>query len=152
VDEKSKRLGELESYQQKISRALKSLGEKGITLRLEPTKELIVGVSRVGHAIVAGPEISRIDGCLRKEIETCMREKAKDTLNIARDACIAITSLNHDYFVTSDKCLYESWLKVIEENMENKRALEAKGHRIPRIVYAPPDPQSLAEKIMNLTK
>lgn len=60
-------------------------------------------------------------------------------LNIARDTLIAITSLNHDYFVTSDKCLHKSWRRVIEKDLENRKTLKAQSYKIPRIIYVRPD-------------
>jgi len=61
-------------------------------------------------------------------------QKGKRYFDIAQDAVIALTSLDHDYFITSDKCLNKSWKTVIEKNAENKKLLE-KSYKIPRIIH-----------------
>lgn len=146
-------------YQQKIDKALEILERNDIeirkTARALTTKGLVIGISRVGFSTISGDDLGKIDDELRREIKKCndewgkhknMSEKAK-VLNIARDSLIAITSLNYDYFITSDKCLFESWLKVVEENAENKRILE-KTYKIPKIIYIEPFPQAVLKGIL----
>lgn len=77
--------------------------------------------------------MGEFDKALRQEIERCVGEKKKDDLNIARDALIALSSLNHDYFITADRCLFKSWKIIIESNEGNKKALE-KEYKIPEII------------------
>lgn len=110
---------EVESYEQKIAEALKSLTMKGIEVLVEPTKICVAGIWRQGYGVVAGKELGELYNELRNEISTCeksssrRRRRTKSPLNIACDATIAVSSFGHDFFVTTDRCLYKSWQKVI---------------------------------------
>lgn len=146
-------------YQQKIDKALEVLERNGIeirkTMRTLTTKGLVIGISRVGFSMIFD---AKIDDELRREIKKCddEREKHKNMdkearkLNIARDSLIAISSLDHDYFITSDKCLFQSWLKLVEGNAENRGILE-KSHKIPKIIYVEPFPQAVLKEILTRT-
>jgi len=106
---------EVESYEQKIAEALKSLTMKGIEVLVEPTKICVQGIERQGYAVEAGKELGELYDELRNEISACekSRGRPKNPLNIACDATIAVSSFGHDFFVTTDRCLYNSWHKVI---------------------------------------
>jgi hypothetical protein len=107
---------EVESYQQKIAEALKSLKMKGIEVLVEPAKICVQGITRQGYAAHAGKELGEFYDALRNEISVCekSRGRAKNPLNMACDATIAVSSFGHDFFVTTDRCLHNSWHKVIE--------------------------------------
>jgi len=145
VDEKHPK--ELKNYYQKINRALKSLRQKGIVVHVEATREVVFDVSRFNLAKFGDKELGKLDDELRKEIDACERAKGtiKPPLNIARDALIAVSSLDHDFFVTCDKCLSQSWNKVIGKHiMLNQR------FTIPRAVYIRPIPEDVAKQILSL--
>jgi len=120
-------------YQHKIKETFENLSEKGINIIVEPTNEVILDVSRFDYARFGSEKLGEIDKALRHEIEKCMGEKRKSDSNIARDALIALSSLNHDYFITADRCLFNSWKIIIESNEKNKEALE-KEYRVPEII------------------
>jgi hypothetical protein len=124
---------ESSNYQNEIKETLKKLSEKGVNIIIEPTNEIILSVSRLGYAKFGSKKLGEIDKALRQEIERCVGEKKKNDLNIARDALIALSSLNHDYFITADRCLFKSWKTIIESNEENKKALE-KEYKVPEII------------------
>lgn len=124
---------EFTDYQNKIKETMEKLSEKGINIIVEPTNEVILNVSRFDYARLGSDKLGEIDKALRQEIEKCMGEKKKGDSNIARDALIALSSLNHDYFITADKCLFKSWNIIIESNEKNKKALE-KEYKVPEII------------------
>lgn len=136
---------ELQNYQQKIQKALASLSSKGINVCLEDTKIIVFDVSRFGFARFGDENIGKLYDDLRKEIEACEKAKgkAKTPLNIACDAVIAVSSLNHDFFITTDRCLYDSWLKVIKKNKTLKQQF-----KVPKIIYARRSPKDVAKRII----
>ena len=137
----------LQDYQQKIEKALKSLRSNGIVIHVEATKEIVLDISRFNLAKFGDEELGKLDDELRKEIDACERAKGtiKHSLNIARDALIAVSSLGHDFFITCDKCLSQSWNKVIgKHTMLNQR------FTIPRAVYIRPTPKDVAKQILKL--
>lgn len=97
----------------------------------------MVGVSRVNHAVLADGRRGKLYEELREEIGGCERVKGtnKSLLNIACDAIIAVSSLDHDFLITCDKCLFESCQKVM-----NKHKMLGKNHVL-RVIYAHPDPK-----------
>ena len=143
IDEKYRK--ELPEYTQKIKKALESLRRKGIRIRTEATKGFVIGVSRIGHARLTSEDAGRLYNELRNEIDQCQKDKnqLKSTSNIACDATIAISSLDHDFFVTTDKCLCIGWRKVISKH----RTLLAQ-HKIPEIIYARRSPKEVARQIL----
>lgn len=81
----------------------------------------------------------------RKRLE----QKGGNILNIATDALISITALGHDFFVTSDYCVFKCWLKVIEDDAQNRKAiLEKEKHKIPKILFVHPSPQKVFSEIV----
>jgi len=145
VDEKQTK--ELQNYQRKIQKALESLKNKGISIRIEETKIVVAGVSRVDFARLGDEEIGRLYDELRREIHDCEKAKGKPKplLNIACDAAIAVSSLNHDFFVTTDKCLVDSWHKTIRKN----RTLRQQS-KVPKIIYSHPNSNEVAKNISEL--
>jgi len=146
VDEK---YPEISDFKQICKKAFEKFGEHGIRIHWEEaTKGTVVGVSRVGYCRVFGDDLARIDDELRNEVRKCMEEKGKNkpkVLNIARDCLIALTSTDYDYFVTSDKCLYESCIKVLQKN-ETKKILK----KTPSIIYVQPEPRKMLKKILKI--
>lgn len=138
---------EVQSYQQKIKEALKTLERKGINVRLEATKITVVGVSRVGYTKLGYEEMHKFDDELRKEIDECEKAKGKTKtlLNIARDTTIAVSSLGHDFFITCDRCLFKSWRKVI-----GKHIMLRQKFKIPKIVYVQRSPKNIAKEMLAL--
>ena len=61
-------------------------------------------------------------------------KKPKSGSNVAKDALIALSSLNHDFFITADRCLFRSWKKVVEFNEGNERTLEQNGYKLPKLI------------------
>jgi len=135
------------SYQRKIDKALGSLKNKEISVRLEDTKIAVFGVSRFGFARFGNEEIGKLYDELRKEIDECQKAKGKPKplLNIASDATIAVSSLGHDFFITTDKCLFESWLKVID-----KYRMLGQQFKVPKIIYARRSPKEVAKQMLGL--
>lgn len=143
VDEVHER--EFQNYQQKIKKALESLANKGINAQHEDTKIFVWGVTRWNYHVWTSKKIGKLYDELRKEIEEC--EKAKGTkktlLNIVRDATIAVSSLDHDFFITCDRCLFDSWRKVI-----GKHIILRQQFKVPKIIYAERSPKQIATHIL----
>jgi hypothetical protein len=145
VDEKLRI--ELQDYQLKIDKALSSLKNKGIVVSLEPTKIIVLGISRFGLASFGNEEAGRVYDELRDDIKKCERKKRKPKtpLNIACDAVIAVSSLGSDFFITCDRCLFDCWHKVIS----NHRILGQR-FKIPRVIYSEPYPKEVAKQMLRL--
>jgi hypothetical protein len=145
VEEKHEK--KVRTYEQKITEALKSLENKGIVVQIEPTKLTVAGVSRAGHCMTASEEIGKLYDELRKQIDECQNAKGKPKLllNIACDATIAVSSLGHDFFITTDKCLFESWLKVI-----GRYKMLGQQFKVPKIIYARRSPKEVAKHMLDL--
>jgi hypothetical protein len=133
---------EEKSYGEKLENAMKKLRAKNVVFRVEATKGAVWNCSRYGLAEWGSEELNRINNELRTEIEKCNKEK-KDA---SHDALIALSSLDHDFFITNDKCLVYGWRKVIENSQKNRTALE-KGHTIPQIFKAR-TPKSVLKAIL----
>jgi len=143
---KEKHEKKVEDYQQKVNKALESLKDKGIIVRLEDTKITVTGVSRSGYTVVGGEEIGKLYDELRKEIDVCekARERIKPVLNIACDAAIAVSSLRDDFFITCDRCLFDSWSKIMREH---------KGQfRFPKVVFCKPSTRYVVTCVLDLLK
>lgn len=144
------------SFEQMCERAFRRYEQHGIKISLEATRGMVVGISRVGSCRVSEDDIAGIDGDLRNEVKKCMGEKGKyetkpfdekAMMNIARDSLIAITSVDYDYFITSDDCLYRSWTKIIQKD-ETRKVLG----RMPNIVYVEPDAERVLDQIRLVLK
>lgn len=135
----------MQNYQKKIGIALKSLGERKIIVHLEDTKITVVGVSRIGYTEFGGEEIGKLYHVLRKQIAECEKTRGnlKTVLNIARDAAIAVSALDHDFLVTCDKCLSDSWRGVI-----GKHGILKQQFQVPEVIYAKPIPKQVAEQML----
>jgi hypothetical protein len=147
IDEKITK--EYSEYEQKIKKALARLANMGIGVVVEPTKEAISDVSRWGMARFGSEMLSKIDSALRTAIKACMDKKGKKPLHNAKDALIAISLFNHDYFFTNDECLYKAWVTIVETNYDNKKALRKEGYIIPQI-FRRKKPETILEKIIEL--
>lgn len=145
VDEKFTK--ELKPYKLKIQEALESLMNKGITVRLEATKISVSDLSRGDFSSFSDEETGKVYDELRMEIDNCEKSKGrtKTQLNLDRDATIAISSLGYDVFVTCDRCLCDSWHRVINKHMSLGR-----NFKIPQIVYVRRTPDSVAKQILAL--
>lgn len=137
----------LQSYQQKIEKALDSLKSKEINVRLEDTKIAVCGVSRSGYAVVANEEIEKLYDELRNEIDECekVKGKTKHLLNLDCDAATAVSSLNHDFFITCDRCLFDSWGKVISKHRMLKEQF-----KVPEVIYTRPNSKEVAKRVLGL--
>jgi len=134
------------NYQRKIEEALASLKNREIVIHdIEPTKGFIVGVSRIGYSVLGGEEVGRLYDELREEIEDCEGAKGRirSVLNIARDAVIAVSSLDHDFLITCDKCLYYSWNKIIDKYRKHMQKF-----KFPKVVYTRRNSKDVAERIL----
>ena len=145
VDEKH--LDELKNFQDKLRKVLGSLRKKGIHIQLEPTKEMVAGLVRVGLVKLGYDEMHKFDDELRKEIDKCekARGKTKELLNIARDTNIAVSALGHDYFITTDYCLFVSWVNALK-----KHRVHLERFKIPKIIYAHRSTEAVARQILAL--
>lgn len=151
IDEK---YPETQDFKQICRKAFDKFEEHGIKIHWEEaTKGAIVGISRVGYCRISGDDLAGIDDELRRELEKCMNEEGKHKnldkkakiLNIARDCLIALTSTDYDCFITSDKCLYKSCIKILQKN-ETKRILE----KTPSIIYVQPEPEKMLREILKI--
>ena len=52
--------------------------------------------------------------------------------------------LDHDIFITTDKCLFKSWRRIIHKH---KQIIKQR-FKIPKIVYAPRNPNEVAKKML----
>jgi hypothetical protein len=138
-----------EPLSQKMDHALKRLISCKITVNLVATNEVVLGISRVDECKLGSDEIGKIDEALREEINRCMGRDSKGTMNIARDALIALSALNHDYFITGDYCMYKSWNKLIESNASNKEKI-LKVYSIPKIIHRK-KPNSVRQAILEIS-
>ena len=129
-----------------------SLTNKGIIVHLEPTRIIVFDASRPGDEETAlaeygGEEIEKLYGELRNEIYECEKAKGKTKTasNIARDATIAISSLGHDFFITCDRCLFDSWHKVISKHRTLRQQF-----KIPTVIYTSPDSKEVTKRVLGL--
>ena len=109
-----------QKYQEIVEKAKETLRSKGIQIKFENTKIGIFGISRWGFFTFSTSDIERIYDELDKGINACEKAKQnpKDPMNVKRDAMIAVSSLEHSFLITTDKCLCDSFNKVIEEKKE----------------------------------
>jgi len=145
-------------FRQIQEKAYQKFAEHGIKIHWkDPTKGVVLGISRVGYCRVTGESSSRVYDQLREEIEKCMKEKRRDekelaveeakALNIARDCLIAITSTDYDYFITSDKCLYQSFKRILQKE-EAKNTFK----EIPICMYVDPDAERIVDQLFSILK
>lgn len=120
--------GEEKSYGEKIENAMKKLRAKNVVFQIESTKGIDWDISRWNMAEWGSKELVRIKHELGTEIEKCNKKK-KDA---SHDALIGLSSLDHDFFITNDKCIVYGWKKVIENSQKNRPILEKK-YTIPKI-------------------
>lgn len=139
-------------------RAFEIFEKHGIKIHWEaPTVGGVWDISRWDLATWMNKETEDVYHDLQREIRNCMEQRGKfkdkkidETKiisNIARDCLIALTSIRYDYFITSDVCLYESWIKICQKN-ENRTILK----KIPNTLYIKPDSQKILQatlKILN---
>jgi len=111
---------EEQKYQEIVEKAIETLRSKGIQIKVEATNAMVIGISRIGFSSFSNSNIGNVYDELDKEINACEKAKGnpKDPLNVKRDAMIALSSLEHSFLITTDKCLCDSFNKVIEEKKE----------------------------------
>jgi len=138
---------EEQDYRRKIEKVLTSLKNKGIVIELETPNLFVVGITRIGFGRIGNEELGKVYDELRKEVEKCEKTKgrSKTPLNIACDATIAVSSLGHDFFITTDECLFTSWVSVI-----CRYTMLGRQFKIPKIIYARRSPELLAKQILGL--
>jgi hypothetical protein len=108
-------------FDRKIEKALDAL-RKWINVRIKPTEIAVWDISRFVYSKFGDDEINELYDVLREEITECekVKGKAKDPLSIACDAITAISSIGCDFFITCDKCLYESWTSILRKHRVTK--------------------------------
>jgi hypothetical protein len=145
VDEKVAR--EVHDYKTKVDRAVAELRELGLSVKIEATEIFVWGVSRFGLGKFSGEDEGRLYDKLRELVSDCDRKKGKsvDDLNVARDATIAVSALDHDAFIVCDDCLFSSF----QSATIGMRQLEK---RVPKVVYSKPDPVDVGEAILELIR
>lgn len=145
VDEMYER--ELRPYQMKIEKALSSLADKGIIVQVEPSKIPVQGIARQGYTKAGGEEVRKLYNELRIKIDACQRTKGqpKTLLNVASDATIAISSLEHDFFISCDRCLCDSWNEI---TTRQKKAL--KPFNVPLAYLVKRSPKKVAKCILQI--
>lgn len=143
-------------FRQIQRRAYQRFEKHGIKIHWEePTKGLVAGLSRIGYSRTMGESSSRVYEQLREEIEKCMKEKRREksvvekerVLNIARDCLIALTSTDYDYFLTSDKCLFESCQRILQ-----KRETRSIFEKVPICRYMKPDARKILDQLFTILK
>jgi len=109
-----------QKYKETVEKAIETLRSKGIQIKVENTKIMVWGISRFGYTSFSSPDIGKVYEELDKEINACEKAKKnqKDSLNVKRDAMIAVSSLEYSFLITADKCLCDSFNKVIKEEKE----------------------------------
>jgi hypothetical protein len=109
-----------QKYQEEVDKAIETLRSKGIQIKVENTKITIAGISRCGYSSLSSLDIEKIYDALDKEINVCEKanKNPKDPLNVKRDAIIAVSSVGYSFLITTDKCLCDSFNRVIEEKKE----------------------------------
>jgi len=109
-----------QKYQEIVEKAKETLRSKGIQIKFENTKIVVIGISRFDFSSLSTPDIEKVYDELGKGINACEKAKQnpKDPLNVMRDAIIAVSSLEHSFLITTDKCLCDSFNKVMEEKKE----------------------------------
>ena len=147
VDEKVER--NYVDYNRRIIKALGTLEKKGIKVCLIPTKIAVTDVSRVELSTIGDEEINGFYDELLHEISECEKNKGKtkDWKNLVCDAIIAVTAIDHDYFITCDSCMYDTWKKVIDSY-----GILRHRFKIPRLYYANSDPKNVADIIIGIFK
>jgi len=146
---------ELSDFREIYRKAFEKFEKHGIKIHWEePTRGMILGISRLGFCRLFENDLAEISEELKREIRKCMEEKGKFNksidekaivLNIARDCLIAITSLDYDYFITSDKCLYESWTKILQK-YRTEKVLE----KTSRVIYVQRSPKMILKEILKI--
>lgn len=109
-----------QKYQEIVEKAKETLRSKGIQIKFENTKIVVIGISRFDFSSLSTPDIEKVYDELDKGINACEKAKQnpKDPLNVMRDAIIAVSSLEHSFLITTDKCLCDSFNKAMEEKKE----------------------------------
>ena len=139
---------------QVFKKAFEKFEKHGIKVNLQNTKGLVIGVSKFGYASFSNDYIKKIYGALKDELKKCMSEKGKydskpfdkdAMLNNSKDCLIAVTSVDYDYFITSDDCLYKSWEMVLQRS-ENREVLS----RIPVAIYVEPNPEKVLKLLSDI--
>jgi ribosomal protein L29 len=132
-------------FDRKIEKALCTL-KKWIDIYIKPTEITILGLSRVGYTRLSSEEINELYDELKDELTVCEKAqgRAKDPLNIIRDAITAVSSISYDFFITCDKCLFKSWTSITRKY----RVAKPQFH-FPIIKYVEPNPIKVAKLIIN---
>ena len=118
---------------------------RALVHNIEQTKGFIIGVSRIGYGVLGDEESGKLYDELRKEVEDCERPKGKikSLLNIARDAAIAFSSLDHDFFITCDRCLYQSWNQIIDKYEKHMQKF-----KFPKVIYTRWNSKDVAKRVL----
>jgi len=146
---------ELSDFREIYRKAFEKFEKHGIKIHWEePTRGMIIGVSRIGFCRIFEDDLAEIGEELERENRKCMEERRKFeknaeqqkiVLNLAKDCLIAITSLDYDYFITSDKCLYDSWIKILQRH-KTEKILE----KTSEVLYAQPSSTMILKEILKI--
>jgi len=109
-----------QKYQEIVDKTINILRNKGIQIQVENSKGVIVDISRCNYSTFSSQDISKVYDKLDEEINACekAKQKQKDPMNVKRDAIICVSPLEYSHLITCDKCLCDSFNKVIKENKE----------------------------------
>ena len=134
-------------YRTATESALKQLKTKGIMVKSTDTKGIIFDISRLDLAEFSNDILDQVYDKLRNKLadETKRKGKNVNQLNMSRDASVALTSLDFDYFITCNKTLGETTEKIFNED---KDVLLREDKKIPQIYYTKAEPSEIAKAIL----
>lgn len=121
-------LGNSITLTEKAKKALKKLRTYGCQINIVCTKGIMFGISKFGLCCFGDDFLSQLCDELIAEIGKW--QKQDKVSNVARDALIAVSSLDNNYFLTSDLRLKQAWDSVISKHQEEVE----KKYLIPKII------------------
>lgn len=141
VDEKVHR--EMPSYEERIDRAVKALGDMGLEVSLEATAIAVYDTSRYDLSRYGGDDENALYEKLLKLVSECDRAMGKNG-EATRDAIIGASALDHDLFVVCDECLYRGFRSATAD-------WTAVQKRLPKTILTKPTPEDVAKGILEFT-
>jgi len=141
VDEKVNR--ELFSYETKIERAVHVLSDMGLETRLESTAVGVYDTSRYGMSRYGGDDENALYDALVRLVSKCNQAAGKKA-DATRDAIIGVSALDHDLFITCDRCLSQGFQSAIATYARLQ-------NRLPKLILSKTITEDVAKTIMNCT-
>lgn len=138
VDEKVNH--EMPSYQAKVQKAVRVFRELGLETCLELTPVGVYGISRLALARFGREDENALYQRLRQLISECDKAAGKEG-DAMRDAIIGVSALDHDLFVTCDRCLYQSFQSATSHPTNL-------GNRLPRVILTKAMTEDVAMAIL----